>query len=173
MSSAQQFLASLTKGVNSPVSNATSTSPFGNISLFAIPAVWVVSIAAHFYAAANAPTSGGFDNVSPRGYLASITRKEKRTPQEELYIRAEAAQQNGFENLPFFAAAILAGNVARLPVDFLNLSAVVYVGSRILYNVLYINTTSASASNLRSVVFLTGVGTCFTLFIRAGRAFQY
>ena len=60
-------------------------------------AVWVVSIAAHFYAAANAPTSGGFDNVSPRGYLASITRKEKRTPQEELYIRAEAAQQNGFE----------------------------------------------------------------------------
>lgn len=62
-----------------------------------------------------------------------------------------------------------------------------YVGSRILYNVLYINTTSASAcespgahlslslsvltlasrtANLRSVVFLTGVGTCFTLFIR-------
>jgi hypothetical protein len=34
---------------------------------------------------------------------------------------------------------------SHLAVDFLNLSAVVYVGSRILYNVLYINTTSASA----------------------------
>lgn len=37
MSSASQFLESLTKGIHSPVSNATSTSPYGNISFYAIP----------------------------------------------------------------------------------------------------------------------------------------
>ncbi|PWN40524.1 hypothetical protein IE81DRAFT_219877 [Ceraceosorus guamensis] len=88
------------------------------------------------------------------------------------YIRAEAAQQNGFENLPFFAAAIIAGNVAKLPVDFLNTAAIIYVVSRIFYSVAYISTTSEPLSNLRSAIFLVGVSTCFTLFIRAGLALQ-
>ena len=33
---------------------------------------------------------------------------------KDTIIRADGAQQNGFENLGFFAAAVLAGNIAGL-----------------------------------------------------------
>ncbi|PWN40760.1 hypothetical protein IE81DRAFT_348923, partial [Ceraceosorus guamensis] len=77
------FVDNLIKQVG-PTIGIKSATP--NISFFAIPAVWVVSILCHFYAAANAPTKDGnkgFSNVSPRGYLASIQRKEKKSPAEE------------------------------------------------------------------------------------------
>jgi uncharacterized MAPEG superfamily protein len=80
-----------------------------NYSFYAIPVMWLLSILPHFYAISL--SKGKFTNTSPRGYLAEIQKKEKKTPTDEQYIRAEACQQNGFENLPFFAAAIVAGNM--------------------------------------------------------------
>lgn len=77
------FVDSLIRQVGSTLGIKSATP---NISFFAIPAVWVISILCHFYAAANAPTkdgNSGFNNVSPRGYLASIQRKEKKSPAEE------------------------------------------------------------------------------------------
>lgn len=79
-----------------------------------------------------------------------------------------------------------------LAVDFLNTAAVIYVVSRIFYSVAYITTTSEplgesmdsrhasqrphtadpeillprASANVRSVIFLVGVSTCFTLFVR-------
>jgi uncharacterized MAPEG superfamily protein len=79
-----------------------------NASFYAIPAMWVLSMIPHFYAAAL--SKGQFKNSTPRGYLAEVHQKKQKTPTDEKYIRAEAAQQNGHENLPFMAAAILAGN---------------------------------------------------------------
>lgn len=86
------------------------------------------------------------------------------------YQRAEAAQQNGFENLGLFAAAIVAGNIAKLPASTLNTSAIVYLVGRIVYNLLYINTESLKLSNARTVVFLSGIGTIMTLFVKSGNA---
>lgn len=86
------------------------------------------------------------------------------------YQRAEAAQQNGFDNLPFFAAAVLAGQVARLPSSTLNTASFFYLATRVVYNLLYINTEQLSASNARSVVYLAGIFTCFTLFVKSGNA---
>lgn len=88
------------------------------------------------------------------------------------YLRAEAAQQNGFEVLPYFAAAIVAGNAAKLPATLLNNSAVLFLASRVVYNVLYISTTSKPVSNLRSIVYLVGISVIFNLFIQAGKALQ-
>lgn len=74
--------------------------------------MWVISMAPHFYAAAI--SKGQFKNSSPRGYLSQVQQKKDKTPTDEQYIRAEAAQANGHENLPFFAAALLAGNYVSL-----------------------------------------------------------
>lgn len=76
------------------------------------------------------------------------------------YQRAEAAQQNGFENIALYASAIVAANVARVPVSFVNAASAYYVFSRIVYNLLYINTERLSTSNLRSIVFVSSIVTC-------------
>lgn len=83
-------------------------------------------------------------------------------------MRAEAAQTNGFENLAFFASAVVAGNLAGLPAQTLNTLSGGYLISRVLYNLIYINNTSKAIANTRSVVFVSGVGMIFTLFIKSG-----
>ncbi|ORY75327.1 hypothetical protein BCR35DRAFT_314653 [Leucosporidium creatinivorum] len=146
-----------------------------NYSFYAIPAMWVTSIGAHFYAASlssHRDFGGSFDNVSPREYNAKIRSLEKQTPIMAKYLRAEAAQANSFENWPIFAAAVIAGNVARLPVATLNLFAGAYLASRVLYNVLYIGTTSPTLSALRSVTYVAGIVGCSTIFIQAGNVFN-
>lgn len=52
-----------------------------------------------------------------------MNAKKTKTPTDLKYIRAEAAQENGFSNLPFFGVALLAGNLARLPASTLNSAA--------------------------------------------------
>lgn len=47
-----------------------------------------------------------------------------------------------------------------------------YVVSRIVYNLVYINAETARAANLRTGVFLSGVGCVMTLFIKAGMVLQ-
>lgn len=84
-------------------------SPNPNQSLYTIPAAWVLAIAPHFYAA----SLGGkaFDKRSPRSYTSSL--KDDQTldaATKQRIIRAEGAQQNGFENLGLFAAAVVAAN---------------------------------------------------------------
>jgi len=44
--------------------------------------------------------------------------------------------------------------------------------SRAVYNLIYITNTSQAMANARSVVFVTGVGLCWTLFIKSGNALR-
>ncbi len=83
-------------------------------------------------------------------------------------IRAEGAQINGFENLGLFASAVVAANVAGLPAKTLNALCGGYLASRVVYNFIYINNTTETLGNLRTAVFLTGLGHIFTLFIKSG-----
>jgi len=63
-----------------------------------------------------------------------------------------------------FAAAVVAGNVAKVDSWWLNTLSFGYLGSRAVYNLLYIN----GAGGARTAVFLSGIGMIFTLFIQAG-----
>lgn len=56
-----------------------------------------------------------------------------RSQDARQYLRTEAAQQNIFENLGLYAAAIVAGNVAGLPVRHMNKIALGYLVSRLVY----------------------------------------
>lgn len=80
------------------------------------------------------------------------------------YQRAEAAQQNGFENIGLFAASVVAANVARVPVSTVNSLSLFYIASRVVYNLLYINTESLPVSNIRSVVFVSGIVSIVSFF---------
>ncbi|KAK4610362.1 hypothetical protein CLAFUW4_13776 [Fulvia fulva] len=136
-----------------------------NYSLYSIPVMWAISIAPHFYAA----SLGKFDNKQPRTYTKdtesnqSIDKATKGT-----IIRAEGAQQNGFENTGLFAAAVVIGNVAKLDNGTLNALAGSYLASRVAYNLCYINGTTEALATGRSVSFLAGIGIVFTLFIKSG-----
>lgn len=87
-------------------------------------------------------------------------------------IRCEGAQSNGFENLAFFATAVVAGNLAGLPSETLNTLSFGYIASRVVYNFIYITNTTGAMASLRSVVFLTGIGQIFTLFNKSGNALR-
>ncbi|TID13833.1 hypothetical protein E2P81_ATG01763 [Venturia nashicola] len=143
----------------------------GNLSLYTIPAAWVLAIAPHFYAA----SLGGnkFDNKSPRTYTSSLASDQTLDQAtKDAIIRAEGAQQNGFENLGLFAAAVLAGNYAKLDNSTLNWLSLGYLGSRVVYNLLYVNNTSDTTANARTGAFLSGIGLIFTLFIKSGNAIR-
>ncbi|KAJ4336776.1 hypothetical protein N0V87_005169 [Didymella glomerata] len=140
-----------------------------NFSLYAIPAAWILSIAPHFYAA----SLGKFDNKNPRTYTRDTEGDQSIDKATKAKIvRAEGAQQNGFENLGLFAAAVVIGNVAKLPNETLNTLSVAYLASRVAYNALYVGGTTDMLSNLRSVSFLTGVGIIFTFFIKSGNVLR-
>jgi uncharacterized MAPEG superfamily protein len=108
-------------------------------SLYAIPAAWILSIAPHFYAA----SLGKFDNKNPRTYTRDTEGDQSIDKATKAKIvRAEGAQQNGFENLGLFAAAVVIGNVAKLPNETLNTLSAAYLASRVAYNALYVGGTT-------------------------------
>jgi uncharacterized MAPEG superfamily protein len=85
-------------------------------------------------------------------------------------IRCEGASANGIENLGFFAASVLAGNFAGLPAQTLNALSAGYVVSRVLYNFIYINNTTAKMPKMRSLVWIIGTGLIITLYVKSGIA---
>lgn len=82
--------------------------------------------------------------------------------------RCEGAQKNGFENLGLFAAAVVAGNLAGLPAETLNVLSGGYLASRVLYNLIYVTNTSETMANVRSLTYLSGIGMIMTLFVKSG-----
>lgn len=147
-----------------------------NLSIYAIPIAWALCIAPHAYAFAlhDAKSSSKADTRQPRSFVASLEQNQsldKAT--KDTIMRAEAAQQNGFENLGFFAAAVVAGNVAGLEPTLLNGLTYGYIASRVLYNVVYVNNTSKALAAGRSVLWMSGIGCCFGLFILAGNKLMH
>lgn len=140
-----------------------------NFSFYTIPAAWVLSIIPHTYAVLLHDKSSPkkFDNTNPRTLVPSLDKNQALdTTTKQTIIRAEAAQQNGFENIGLFAAAVVAANVAKVDSWWINVLSGGYLVSRAAYNLLYINGTGGP----RTAVFLSGIAMIFTLFIKSGNA---
>lgn len=86
-------------------------------------------------------------------------------------MRAEAAQANGFENLGFFAAAVVAGTAAGLEPSTLNGLSLGYLASRLAYNHIYIFNDLVPWW-ARTVTFFGGLGAIFALFIQSGNKYK-
>lgn len=89
-----------------------------------------------------AKLAGGFkfkDNENPREFLAKSTG---------LAARANAAQQNSFESLPLFIAAMLMAVYMVTPQHIVMMLGTAYIVLRIFYTLCYVCNLSA----LRSVI---------------------
>ncbi|MEN8641296.1 MAPEG family protein [Pseudomonas sichuanensis] len=101
-------------------------------------------------------SSGRFgmrDNHDPRAFLDTLSGLPRR---------AHAAQQNGYEAFPAFAAAVLVadivGNAEQVTQDVLG---VMYITSRLLYIICYL----ADWAALRSIVWFAGLALIVAFFV--------
>lgn len=87
---------------------------------------------------------GGYDNHNPRAWLAKQT---------DWRARANAAQANSFEALPFFIGAVLVAHQLGANQARVDLLALLFIMARILYVMLYL----ADNAKLRSMVWTIGL----------------
>lgn len=117
-------------------------------------ALWCVLIAGilPYIAASIAKGRSDFDNANPRDWLAK---------QEGFRKRANAAQANGFETFPLFAAAvIIAMTIKHAPQHKIDLLAAGFVVARIAYLGFYL----ANLAALRSTAWTAGAICVVALF---------
>lgn len=89
-------------------------------------------------------SQGGYDNQDPRGWLAR---------QSDWRARANAAQANTFESLPFFFAAVLAAHQLGAPQGRIDILAVLFVTLRIVYVAMYV----ANLATVRSAIWVAAL----------------
>ncbi|WP_431096691.1 MAPEG family protein [Polaromonas aquatica] len=87
---------------------------------------------------------GGFDNHNPRGWLARQT---------DWRSRANAAQANTFEALPFFFAAVIIAHLLQAGQTRLDILALLFVVLRIAYIMMYI----ADLAKARSAIWVSAL----------------
>ncbi|MEN9862325.1 MAG: hypothetical protein RLZZ601_89 [Pseudomonadota bacterium] len=119
-------------------------------------AYWCVLFMGLFpYVAAGIAKKGfeGYDNGMPRQWLAKQTG---------FRARANAAQANLFESLPFFFAAVIIASMANAPQGRIDLLAIGFVAARIAYLVCYV----ANWPTTRSIVWLAGIACVVSIFFQ-------
>jgi uncharacterized MAPEG superfamily protein len=95
-----------------------------------------------------------YDNSEPRGWL------EK---QIGVRRRADSAHRNHFEAFPFFAAGILVAQQLHAPQHSIDMLAIAFIASRIVYTWLYLT----DRSTLRSMSWFIGYLAVIGLFLIA------
>lgn len=92
-----------------------------------------------------------FDNRTPRDYLASL---------DGWRARAQAAQQNAWEALGMFTAAVVVVGQTGRGGHWVDLLAIVFVVTRVLHGVLYV----ANLASLRSLAWFVGLVCIVSMF---------
>lgn len=91
------------------------------------------------------PKKGGYDNNNPRAWLARQT---------DWRARANAAQANTLEALPFFFAAVIIAHQLQAGQAMLDILAFMFVVLRLAYIVVYV----ADMAKTRSAVWVAALG---------------
>jgi len=145
-----------------------------NISFYLIPAAWAIALMPRVFAANTYKKASNKDmnTLQPRDFVKNVLEDQSVDSKTKgRIVRAEAAQANGFENLGLFAAAVAAGNAARLDASVMNGLSIGYVVSRFIYNHIYIFNDIVPPV-VRSLTYMGGVGMCMALFVQAGTAMK-
>jgi len=107
--------------------------------------------------------TGGFFRYRQFGALDNKSPRTQQAAMEGIGARAQAAQANAWEALPFFTAAVVVSHLAGAdPVKAARLSEI-FVATRVLHPILYL----ADRDVLRSLVFLVGFACVVGLFLIA------
>jgi|SRR4051812_15089608 uncharacterized MAPEG superfamily protein len=98
---------------------------------------------------------GGFDNADPRGWLARQT---------DWQARANAAQANTFESLPFFIGAVIVAHQLNASQGIVDILAVLFVTLRIVYVAMYVGGLPTARSVIWALALLVNIAIFFTGF---------
>jgi uncharacterized MAPEG superfamily protein len=98
------------------------------------------------------PRQGGYDNHNPRAWLAKQT---------DWRARANSAQANTFEALPFFFAAVIIAHQLQAVQVRLDVFAFVFVVLRIAYVIMYVADMAKTRSALWAPALLVNIGILF------------
>lgn len=101
------------------------------------------------------PREGGFDNNNPRAWLARQT---------DWRARANAAQANTFEALPFFFAAVIIAHQLQASQARLDILAVLFVVLRMAYIALYVGDKASARSIVWALALFTNIAILFSGF---------
>lgn len=92
---------------------------------------------------------GTYDNNASRAQLAHLQGASQR---------AKWAEQNSYETLPAFIAAVIIAHLAGASQGVMDLLAVVYVVARVLYGICYLRDWASARSLVWLVSFLAIIG---------------
>ena len=124
-------------------------------------ALWTLFIACLFPIVCGGISKVGnadrYDNRNPRACLARLGGYR---------ARANAAQQNSWEALAVYTAALVAASIAGVDHGTVGTVAAVFLVARVAYLACYL----ADLATPRSLVWLVGFGACLTLLVQAARA---
>jgi uncharacterized MAPEG superfamily protein len=95
---------------------------------------------------------GGFDNRDPRGWLARQT---------DWQARANAAQANSFEALPFFIGAVIIAHQLAAPQTLLDILALVFITLRVIYIAMYVAGLPTVRSAIWTLALLVNIAILF------------
>ena len=98
-----------------------------------------------------AKSSKHFDNHNPRSYLTNTTGWRQR---------ANYVQMNCFETVPAFGLAVIIAHLAHAPQHRIDLLALVFVCSRLVYGFCYV----FDRATLRTLAWFIGLGAVISLF---------
>ena len=96
---------------------------------------------------------GGYDNNNPRAWL---------NRQADWRARANAAQANTFEALPFFFAAVIIAHLLQAGQTRLDILAFTFVVLRVAYVVVYVADMANTRSAIWSLALLTNIAILFS-----------
>ena len=96
---------------------------------------------------------GGYDNNNPRGWLAAQT---------DWRARANAAQANTFEALPFFFAAVIIAHLLQASQTRLDILALLFIVLRLTYIVLYVGNLATARSVVWALALFINIGILFS-----------
>lgn len=145
-----------------------------NISLYTFPLAWAISIFSLYYSRRlyTTATNRSPNLIIPRNFLADVAPSPALSTQLKARIqRADAAAQNGFENLGIYLAALAVGNAAGLRAGMLNAASLAWVGLRVVYTVAYVR-SDVLPGWLRSGAYLGSMEVLFFLVVRAAGQFN-
>ncbi len=95
---------------------------------------------------------GGYDNANPRAWLARQT---------DWRARANAAQANSFEALPFFMGAVIIAHQLGAHQARLDILAFVYIVLRLLFIMMYVAGLPTVRSIVWTVAFVVNIAILF------------
>jgi len=131
-----------------------------NLSIASLPLTLLLAALPHWYTIFKAEVNkvqGGWTNENPRAFVARLNARaaagNKLSDLEELILRGQSAQQNGFEWWAVWAVAVVLGHITKVPQADMDRFTIIHLVTRILYYYFYLTASKRSSSLLRTLTF--------------------